>query len=173
MATVLLEAQLFAGLARGQRAAAQQADDFGGALDELAVAGEHALVEVEIVLQPDAHIAAQDRRGRRHRHLGAPDAERKPVRAVGQVVAHQAHGVGVRAEIQRPAIQRADFRPDFLHMGQPLGGIYQIGALGCLGRVVMVGHVIAAHAGGQVDDDVDAAGADALHHLLVQIDPAA
>ena len=72
------------------------------------------------------------------------------------------------AEIQRAAIQRADFRQQFLDMNQALERADQVGIRAGLLWVVRAELKIATHAGGEVDDHVRAAGAYALHHLAVE-----
>src|SRR5215471_18627209 len=52
----LTQAELLARLRRRQHAGAEQADDLSRPLDQRAVAREHALLKVKVVLEPDAHV---------------------------------------------------------------------------------------------------------------------
>ena len=79
-------------------------------------------------------------------------------------------GVAV-AEVQRAAVQRADFGAEFLHMDQPLLRAHAIRAGAEVEGLLAGAHLhVAAHAGGEVDDDFLVLGADALHHLGVIFD---
>src|SRR5262249_41746378 len=89
-----LPAELPAGVGWTQRLGAEQLDDLDRLLDELAIGGEHAPVEIEIVLEPDADVAAEQDSLRHHRHLHAADAEARPHRARRQAVLHRLHRRG-------------------------------------------------------------------------------
>src|SRR5215472_1422724 len=93
---VLAQAQFLARLRRRQAAGTHEADDLHGPLDQRAVARMHAAIEPDIVLEPDAHIAAQQHGLGHHGHLHAPDAEAGPDGARRQHVAHRLHGIRVR-----------------------------------------------------------------------------
>ena len=78
------------------------------------------------------------------------------------------NGVAV-AKVEGAAIQGADFGQQLLDMDQPRQGADQVGVGAELcGRFAGSDFQVAAHAGGQVDDDVHARIADAVHHLGVQ-----
>ena len=82
------------------------------------------------------------------------------------------HGVAI-AEIERAAIQRAEFRAQFGNVEQALNGADEIGARTPFHRRFAGADIkIAAHAGGQVDDDFLVLGADALHDFPVEINAA-
>ena len=200
----------------------------------MAVGGEHAFVQPQIVFQANPYVAAQQHRLRGHRHLHAADPEAGPHRASGQVVDHGFHGGGVGrsapwntqaqleqrvieqpfldhllgkpqvagvenfqlglypqllntlgagtqlcrgghvngvavTEVQRAAVQGADFRQQFFHMSQAGQRADQIGVGTELHGVFAAADLqVAAHAGGEVDDDVDVGLTDALHHFAVQ-----
>jgi hypothetical protein len=51
-------------------------DDRLGALDELGVRGKNAFRQVNVVLKPDANVAAGDDRLRHHWHLQGAQSER-------------------------------------------------------------------------------------------------
>ncbi len=73
------------------------------------------------------------------------------------------------AEIQGAAVQGADFRQQLLDMRQALQRADQVGAGAELQRLLAATDFqVAAHAGGEVDDHVGVALADALDHLAVQ-----
>ena len=81
------------------------------------------------------------------------------------------HHVVALAEIHRAAVERADLRQELGDMREPLGGARHVGA-GRDRRERRLGraeHEVAAHAGGQVQHDVDAGGADALDHLAIEL----
>jgi hypothetical protein len=77
------------------------------------------------------------------------------------------------AEVEGAAVERADLRSQFLDMGDALGRIGHVGAAATLGGVFWVKEEVAAHAGGEVDDDIDAAVTDALHGFAVVLELAA
>ena len=68
---------------------AHRLDDRPRALDELRVGGLDALAQVEVVLQPDADVPAEQHRLRDPRHLHPAERERRPDRVVGQLVDHR------------------------------------------------------------------------------------
>jgi hypothetical protein len=74
------------------------------------------------------------------------------------------------AEIHAAAIERADFGLQRLDMCEPRLRIDQVAAGGRL--AFLVGDKIAAHAGGKIDDHVDAAAANALDDVAVETDVA-
>src|SRR3954449_2458845 len=75
------ERQLLAHLARAEHAHVHRLEDRHRALDELRVGGEHAAREVQVVLQPDPHVAARQRGERDVRQLHAADGEGREDRA--------------------------------------------------------------------------------------------
>ena len=78
------------------------------------------------------------------------------------------NGVAI-AEVQRAAIEGADFRQQFFDVSQAGQRADQVGVRAELHRVLAgADFQVAAHAGGEVDDDVDVGLADALHHFAVQ-----
>ncbi|ABA52551.1 hypothetical protein BURPS1710b_A2129 [Burkholderia pseudomallei 1710b] len=229
------QAELAAPLGGRQHARAETLDDLPRTLDERAVRRVHAAVEPQVVLEADAHVAAEQHRLREHRHLHPADAEARPMRAGRQVVDHRLHraGVGGRAprnaeaeleerriveepflqqllrepqvarvedlelrlhaqrldplraraqlrgrrhvdviavaEIQRAAIERADLGQQFLDMHEPRQPADEVRALAEAHRVLARADLeIAAHAGRQIDDDVDVGRADPVDHLAVQ-----
>ena len=83
-------------------------------------------------------------------------------------------GVAV-AEIERAAIERADFRAQLGDMEEPLDRADEIGACASLNFIGLFAGAdleIAAHAGGEVDDDVLVLGADALDDFAIEMDAA-
>ena len=58
-------------------------------------------------------------------------------------------------------------------MGQALDRADHVAGRSLLGRIGIGDLQIAAHASGQIDDDVGAAIADAVHHFAVELDPTA
>lgn len=78
------------------------------------------------------------------------------------------NGVAI-AEVQRAAVQGADFRQQLFNVGQAGQRADQVGIGPELHGVLAATDLqVAAHAGGEVDDDVDVGLADALHHFAVQ-----
>src|SRR5262249_25096402 len=77
------QAEFLARLGRRQRPRAHELDDLDGLLHELAVGGEDALLEEQVVLEPNAHVAAEQNCLRHHRHLHAADAEPGPMAVWG------------------------------------------------------------------------------------------
>ena len=80
------------------------------------------------------------------------------------------HVVAACREVHRAAVERADLGPQLGDVRQPLRRAGHVGSR----RVERergldaAEHEVAAHAGGQVEHDVDARRADALHHLAVE-----
>src|SRR5690606_30020313 len=73
------------------------------------------------------------------------------------------------AEVEGAAVQGADLRQQFLHMRQAGQWADQVSVGAEVHRVLAATDFqVAAHAGGEVDDDVDVGLADALHHFTVQ-----
>ena len=73
------------------------------------------------------------------------------------------------AKIERAAVQGADFGQQLLHMDEARHGANQVGVGAEVGGVLACADFqIAAHAGGQVDDDVYARITDAVHHLGIE-----
>src|SRR6218665_3381023 len=73
-------------------------------------------------------------------------------------------------EVERAAIERADFRQQFLDMHQPGQPADQIGALAETHRLLTGADLqIAPHAGRQIDDDIGVGAANAVNHFAVQI----
>src|SRR5208283_2180234 len=88
--------QPLASLARREHTRTQLLDESAGALDELRIRREHALLEIEIVLEPDAHVAAEQHGLRHHRQLHSTDPERRPQRTRRQRIAQGEHGLAAR-----------------------------------------------------------------------------
>ena len=84
-----------AGLGRRHDAGTQILDEGDGLLYQLRIAGQHTLFKIEVVLQADPGVAAQQESLRHHGHLMAADAEGRPMCAGRQLVAHGQHGLGV------------------------------------------------------------------------------
>ena len=80
------------------------------------------------------------------------------------------HDVVAMPEIHRAAIQRAEFRPAIGDMGEAFGSTHHVGPVGAWWqrRLHTAKHQIAAHAGGQVQDDVGFGIADPRGHLAKQ-----
>lgn len=72
------------------------------------------------------------------------------------------------AEVQGAAVERADVRQQVLDMGEAFQPADQVGAGQLPQRGVGVDHQIAAHPGGQIDDDIGAGLLDPLDDLPVQ-----
>src|SRR3954468_17765625 len=70
------EAELLAHVGGPEHAHVHGLEDRAGPLDELAVGGEGAPREVEVVLEPDAHVAAGEGGHRDVRQLHPADRER-------------------------------------------------------------------------------------------------
>src|SRR5580658_11049691 len=68
-----MQLQPFAGLRRGGDARAHRLDDAPRLLDQLGIARVDTATEVQVVLEPDAHVAAEQHRLRRPRHLHPAD----------------------------------------------------------------------------------------------------
>ena len=66
--------------------------------------GEHVLVDVDVVLEPDARVAALHRRQLDHRQLMAPDAGDAPGAAFGQ---HRGDALDQELEVGLGRAQRA------------------------------------------------------------------
>src|SRR5207248_3746679 len=82
-------------LARRRHLIAENMDDVCRLLDQRRIAGrELTLLQIDIVLQSDARMAAEQHRLRHHRELMQRNAERKPRRLRRQQVAHIGHGFG-------------------------------------------------------------------------------
>src|SRR4051794_36442979 len=81
---MLRERKLGAHLVGAQDADVHRLEDRHGALDVLPVRRERAAGEVEVVLEPDADVAADERRERDVRELPAADRERREHRVPGQ-----------------------------------------------------------------------------------------
>src|ERR1700734_1248375 len=80
--------QLFAGLRGSQDPGSHGLDDGARLLNQLRIAGIHALAQIQIVLEPDAHIAAEKHRLRHPGHLHAADREGAPIAVLGQRIDH-------------------------------------------------------------------------------------
>ena len=80
------------------------------------------------------------------------------------------HDVVLLAEVHRAAVERADFGQQLCNMRQPFGGADHIGAdLGRRQRPLGAAQrQVAAHAGSEVDDDIDARPLDEVHDLLIE-----
>ncbi|HRD62936.1 MAG TPA: hypothetical protein PL137_18695 [Nocardioides sp.] len=208
-------------------------DDGLGPLHQLRVGRLHALGEVEVVLEADAHVATEQHRLRDPRHLHRAQRERRPDGVLRKLVDHRLQGQRVRrgavrdahaelvhrrgvdealldqglgepqmtgvedlhlaadaelldplravpqdvgrrdvdqralAEVERPAVERADLGEDLLDVLEPLDPADQIGALHDGGRLLRIEVEVAAHPRRRVDDDVDVRLADPLDHLAV------
>src|SRR3954471_9601238 len=70
------EAELLADVVGAEHAHVHRLEDRPRALDELAVRREASARQVEVVLEPDADVAAAERRERDVGKLHAPDRER-------------------------------------------------------------------------------------------------
>ena len=86
---------------------------------------------------------------------------------------HLAQHVGGRekrpvAEIERTAIEGADLRPEFLDMRNALRGAGHVRARPARSGVRGIEDKVAAHAGGQVDDDVGVRRADRADRLAIE-----
>src|SRR5882724_1718436 len=228
------QAELLARLDRRQRTRAHELDDLDRLLDELAVGGEDALLEKQVVLKPDADVAAEQDSLRHHRHLHAADAESGPMAVGGQLIDEGLHRRRIRrrapgnaeadleqrrlrqqpflhhllgepemagieyfelrldaelvdppgalaqilrrgdvdhvavAEIQRAAIERANFRQQLFDMDEPLERSHHVRRRAGLGRLVVPHLEVATHAGGEIDHHVGAAAADALDDFAVE-----
>src|SRR5712692_1790887 len=90
---------------RGRRdVIAQDLDDAARLLDEGGVARrELALAEIDVVLEPDPYMAAEQHRLRRHGELVERDAEGEPGRVLREQAAHIGHGLGRRRLAPRDA----------------------------------------------------------------------
>ncbi|MCY1301013.1 hypothetical protein D9M70_506020 [compost metagenome] len=84
------------------------------------------------------------------------------------------HDIIAEREVHGAAVERADFRQALGHMGDTLGGAGHVGALLVDGQGAfdIAEHQVAAHAGRQVQHDIDIGGADAVGHFPVEIEPA-
>ena len=114
---------------------------------------EHEMAGVEhLELRPHAELA--DPRRHRAQHPGR--------------VHH--HVVAARGEVHRPAVERADLGQQLLDVREPLGRADHVGArlVGRQRRLVAAEHEVAAHAGGEVQDDVDVGRADPLDDRAVE-----
>src|SRR6218665_266989 len=103
------------------------------------------------------------------------DAERLYAFGAGAQLRGRRHvDVVAVTEVERAAIERADFRQQFLDMHQPGQPADQIGALAETHRLLTGADLqIAPHAGRQVDDDIGVGAANAVNHIAVQIRVAA
>ena len=77
------------------------------------------------------------------------------------------HRIAV-AEIQRAAVQGANFRFQRLDVGQALGGVDHVAAGVHFRWIVVIDVKVTTHARGQVDDRLAAAGAQPFHHLAIE-----
>src|SRR5579862_8751231 len=215
-------------------------DDRARLLDQLRVAGVHPARQIEVVLEPDAHVAPEQYRLCDPWHLHTAYRKRSPHALGGQVVHHgeqvphvrrdpvgdagaqldhgrgghetfldhllderqvagvehlQLHfnpqiaqypgtlaavirggnvGAVAVAEVERAAIQRGDLgaiqplAAQFDHVAHALLLADEVAAgRGSVGQPLRADADVAAHAAGQIDDDVDLALADALDYLAV------
>src|SRR5579884_1252385 len=83
------EGELLPHLLRPQHAHVHRLEDRDGPLDELAVRGEAAACEVEVVFEADAHVAADEHRQGDERELHAADRERREDGVRRQAVDHR------------------------------------------------------------------------------------
>src|SRR5258707_14926491 len=74
--------------------AAEAIDDLDRAVHQLRVRCEDAPRQVEVVLEPDPQVSAEEHRLRHHRHLHPPDAESRPDAAGREVLAEGHHRRG-------------------------------------------------------------------------------
>ena len=91
--------------------------DRPGPLDQLRVGRLHALAQVEVVLEADPDVAAEQHRLRHPRHLHRAQGERRPHRALRQLVDHR----GQRQRVGRRAVR--DAHAELVHrrgVDQPL-----------------------------------------------------
>src|SRR4051812_13557169 len=72
------EPQALTHVRRPGHTAAETLDDLHRPPDELRVRREHAARQVEVVLEADAEVAAEQHRLRQHRHLHPADPEARP-----------------------------------------------------------------------------------------------
>src|SRR3569833_3508129 len=95
----LLQAEDLAGAGSACHGGAEVLHDPDGALNELPVGRLLTHRQVEVVLEPDPDVPAEQHRLRDPRHLVPPDGERRPLRAVGEQPQHglQQPGVDGRA----------------------------------------------------------------------------
>ena len=75
---------------------------------------------------------------------------------------------GAIAEIERAAVERANFGPQFLDMGDALGGARHVGSRPAAIGMRGVEEEIPAHARGKIDDDVDARLPDVADGFAVE-----
>src|SRR5207237_3132532 len=73
------------------------------------------------------------------------------------------------AIVERPAVERANLGEQLLDVRQPFQRSNQVGAFAGLERIRVADDKVAAHAGAEVDDDVDIAAPDPLDHLAVPV----
>ena len=80
------------------------------------------------------------------------------------------HHVVALGEVHRAAVERADLGQQLRDVGEPLGRAGHVGALGSRRkrRLGTAEHEVAAHARGEVEDDVDVGRADPLDDLAVE-----
>jgi hypothetical protein len=140
-------------------------DDPPGPRDQRRIAlGQHAARQIEVILQPHAHMPAQDHRLRHHRELRAADAEGGPDAAGRDELLQRQHGL--RGGGRAPGDAEAKLEP---------GRRLEQAALDHIGRQHGVAEVedlqLGLHAGladhlrhgGQVGGRVDEGGGPEIH----------
>ena len=154
-------------------------------LDELGVGRQDSLAQVEVVLEPDADVAAEQHRLRDPRHLHPAQRERGPVGPLGQLLHHRGEqrrvGRGavrdVHAELeQRRRVDQALL--DELSAEPEVAGVEDL-HLAAHAELLDALGALAQHVGGaDVDEaalaEVEAAaveGADVGHDLLDVLEP--
>ena len=92
-----------------------------------------------------------------------------PLGHIAQEAGRVHHHIIGLVKVHRAAIQRANFRPAFNDMRHTFGGPRHVGfGRHAIHRLGSVKHQIAAHAGGQVQDHIGAAVANALGDFAVK-----
>ena len=119
--------------------------------------GQQLLREHEVARVEDLDLGAHAERSHLTRHLAK---HRRRVR----------HHVVAFREVHRPAVERADVRPQLGDVRETLGRAGHVGSVRVRRqrRLDAAEHEIAAHPRAQVDDDVDRGRADALHDIAVE-----